>query len=90
MFLGALLFHGKTGQHRTQTRCGAPVQFQGQALAIGPCVTYNGKIGKHPIGVNLRYYNSLTVTNRLDANSFYATLNFGFPGPKTLKQEGVQ
>ena len=76
-----------TGDSGEGARLGA---FQGQALAIGPCVTYNGKIGKYPIGVNLRYYNSLTVTNRLDANSFYATLNFGFPGPKTLKQEGAQ
>ncbi len=64
--------------------------FKGQALAIGPCVTFNGKIGKHPIGVNIRYYQDLTVTNRLDGNSFYATLTFGFPGPKTLQQQKAQ
>jgi len=52
--------------------------FMGQALAIGPCVTYSGKIGKHAIGVNLRYYNELTVTNRLHGQSFFGTLSFGF------------
>jgi len=57
--------------------------FKGQALAIGPCVTFNSNIGKHPIGVNLRYYRNLTVTNRLEGDSFFATLTFGIPGPKS-------
>ena len=32
-----------TGDSGSGARLGA---FQGQAMAIGPCVTYNGKIGK--------------------------------------------
>jgi len=76
-----------TGDSGPGARLGA---FQGQALAIGPCVTFNGKIGNHPIGVNLRYYQDLTVTKRLDGQSFYATVNFGFPGPKTLQQQRTQ
>ena len=64
-----------TGDSGSGARLGA---FQGQAMAIGPCVTYNGKIGKHPIGVNLRYYDELTVTNRLNGQSFWGTLTFGF------------
>jgi hypothetical protein len=47
------------------------------SVAIGPCITLNGKIGKHPIGANLRYYDELTVTNRLNRQSFFGTLNFG-------------
>jgi len=52
--------------------------FMGQALAIGPCVTLNGKIGKHPIGANIRYYDELTVTNRLNGQSFFGTVTVGF------------
>ena len=37
--------------------------FKGQAVAIGPCLFYDGKIGNHPIGMNLRYYQNLTATN---------------------------
>jgi hypothetical protein len=51
--------------------------FQGQALAIGPCVTLNGTIAKRPIGLNLRYYDEVSTTNRLHGQSFFATLNFG-------------
>ncbi|MFZ2088292.1 MAG: hypothetical protein WAU47_06930 [Desulfobaccales bacterium] len=29
-------------------------------------------------GLNLRYYNELTVTNRLEGNSFWGTLTFEF------------
>jgi hypothetical protein len=64
-----------TGESGSGARLGA---FEGQTVAIGPCVTFNGTIGKHPIGVNLRYYNELTVTNRLDGQSFWGTLTFGF------------
>jgi hypothetical protein len=64
-----------TGDSGSGARLGA---FQGQTLALGPCVTLNDTIGKHPIGVNLRYYDELTVTNRLNGQSFWVTLTFGF------------
>ena len=56
--------------------------FKGQAVALGPCVTFNSKIGRYPIGVNLRYYRNVTVTNRMDGDSIWATLTFGMPGGK--------
>ena len=64
-----------TGDSGSGARLG---DFKGQALALGPCVTFNGTIGKHPIGLNLRYYDELTVTNRLSGQSFWGTLTFGF------------
>ena len=68
-----------TGDSGSGARLG---DFIGQSVALGPCVTYNGMIGKHPIGVNLRYYRNLTVTNRLEGDSFFATLTVGMPGGK--------
>jgi hypothetical protein len=73
--LAGYFYQQVTGDSGAGARLGA---FQGQALAIGPCFTVNGTIGKHPIGVNLRYYDELTVTNRLNGQSFWGTLTFGF------------
>ncbi len=64
-----------TGDSGSGTRLEA---FQGQAPALRPCVTFNGTIGKHPIKVNLRYYDKLTVTKRLNGQSFWGTQTFGF------------
>ncbi len=85
--MAGFFYQQVTGDSGRGARLG---DFIGQALAIGPCVTYNGKIGNHPIGVNLRYYQDLTVNNRLDGQAFWATVNFGFPGPKTLQQQRTQ
>jgi hypothetical protein len=73
--LAGYFYQQVTGDSGAGARLGA---FMGQALAIGPCITFNGKIGKHPIGVNLRYYDEFTVTNRLHGQSFFGTLTFGF------------
>lgn len=73
--LAGYFYQQVTGDTGVGARLGA---FKGQALAIGPCITLNGTIGKHPIGANLRYYNELTVTNRLSGQSFFGTLTFGF------------
>ncbi len=73
--LAGYFYQQVTGDSGAGARLGP---FLGQTLAIGPCVTLNGKIGKHPIGANLRYYDELTVTNRLNGQSFFGTLTFGF------------
>jgi hypothetical protein len=73
--LAGFFYQQVTGDSGEGARLGA---FQGQSLALGPCITFNGTIGKHPIGANLRYYNELTVTNRLSGQSFWGTLTFGF------------
>jgi hypothetical protein len=73
--LAGYFYQQVTGDSGAGARLGA---FQGQALAIGPCISLNGTIGKHPIGANIRYYNELTVTNRLSGQSFWGTLTFGF------------
>jgi hypothetical protein len=49
--------------------------FHGQTIALGPCLTYNGKIWSHVIGVNARYYNELKVHNRFDGQGFFLTLS---------------
>lgn len=72
--LVGFFYQQTTGDSGSGARLGA---FQGQTLALGPCVTYNSKIGTHPVGVNLRYYQDLTVTNRLNGQSFFGTLTFG-------------
>jgi hypothetical protein len=72
--LAGYFYQQVTGDSGPGARLGA---FQGQALAIGPCITLNGMIAKRPIGLNLRYYDELTVTNRLSGQSFWATLTFG-------------
>jgi hypothetical protein len=51
--------------------------FHGQTVALGPCLTYSGKIGNHAIGVNARYYNELKVHNRFDGQAFFLTLSLG-------------
>jgi hypothetical protein len=73
--LAGYFYQQVTGDSGAGARLGA---FQGQALAIGPCVTLNGMIAQRPIGLNLRYYDELSTTNRLHGQSFFATLNFGF------------
>jgi hypothetical protein len=52
--------------------------FQGRTFALGPCLSYNGKIGRHDIGLNARYYNELDVKHRFDGQSFFFTFSFGF------------
>ncbi len=73
--LAGYFYQQVTGDSGAGARLGA---FQGQALAIGPCLAFNGKIGKHPVGLNLRYYDELTVTNRLNGQSFWGTVSVGF------------
>jgi hypothetical protein len=73
--LAGYFYQQVTGDTGAGARLGA---FQGQALAIGPCITLNGTIAKRPIGLNLRYYDELSTTNRLNGQSFFATLTFGF------------
>lgn len=51
--------------------------FHGQTIALGPCLTFNGKIGDHAIGVNARYYNEVKVHNRFDGQAFFLTLSLG-------------
>ena len=51
--------------------------FHGQTIALGPCLTYNGTIGDHAIGVNARYYNEVKVHNRFDGQAFFLTLSLG-------------
>jgi hypothetical protein len=72
--LAGYFYQQVTGDTGAGARLGA---FQGQALAIGPCVTLNGMIAQRPIGLNLRYYDELSTTNRLNGQSFFATLTFG-------------
>jgi hypothetical protein len=49
----------------------------GQTIALGPCLTHNGKIAGHDIGLNARYYNELKVVNRFNGQSFFLTLSLG-------------
>jgi hypothetical protein len=72
--LAGYFYQQVTGDSGAGASLGA---FQGQALAIGPCITLNGKIANRPIGLNLRYYDELSTTNRLKGQSFFATLTFG-------------
>ena len=67
--LAGYFYQQVTGDTGVGDRLGA---FQGQSLAIGPCITLNGTIGKHPIGANIRYYDELTVTNRLSGLAYSA------------------
>jgi hypothetical protein len=73
--LAGYFYQQVTGDSGPGARLGA---FMGQALAIGPCLTLNGKIGKRPIGANIRYYDELSVTNRLKGQSFFGTVTVGF------------
>ncbi|MFI5331510.1 MAG: transporter [Desulfobaccales bacterium] len=51
--------------------------FHGQTIALGPCLSFNSKIGDHAIGVNARYYNEVKVHNRFDGQAFFLTLSLG-------------
>jgi hypothetical protein len=51
--------------------------FHGQTIALGPCLSFNSKIGNHAIGLNARYYNELKVHNRFDGQAFFFTLSLG-------------
>ncbi len=51
--------------------------FHGQTIALGPCLSFNSKIGSHAIGVNARYYNEVKVHNRFDGQAFFLTLSLG-------------
>ena len=51
--------------------------FHGQTIALGPCLSFNGKIGDHALGVNARYYNEVKVHNRFDGQAFFLTLSLG-------------
>jgi hypothetical protein len=52
--------------------------FRGRTFALGPCLSYSGKIGRHDINLNARYYNELEVKNRFDGQSFFLTFSAGF------------
>ncbi|MCX5888876.1 MAG: transporter [Deltaproteobacteria bacterium] len=51
--------------------------FHGQAIALGPCLTFNGKIAGHDIGLNARYYNEVKLVNRFNGQTFFLTLSLG-------------
>jgi len=51
--------------------------FHGQTIALGPCLSFNSKIGAHAIGVNARYYNEVKVHNRFDGQAFFLTMSLG-------------
>jgi hypothetical protein len=51
--------------------------FHGQTIALGPCLSFNSKIGNHAIGVNARYYNEVKVVNRFSGQAFFFTLSLG-------------
>lgn len=72
--LAGYIYEQVTGDTGSGARLGA---FQGQAIALGPCLTFNGKIAGRAIGLNARYYHEVKVRNRLDGQSFFLTLNLG-------------
>lgn len=72
--LTGYIYNQMTADTGTGATLGA---FHGQTIALGPCLSYNGKIGKHAIGVNARYYNELKVHNRFDGQACYLTLSLG-------------
>jgi hypothetical protein len=72
--LAGYLYQQVTADSGPGARLGA---FHGQSLALGPCLTFNGKLAGHAIGLNARYYNELKVINRLDGQSFFLTLSLG-------------
>jgi hypothetical protein len=51
--------------------------FHGQTIALGPCLSFDSKIGDHAIGVNARYYNEVKVHNRFDGQAFFFTVSLG-------------
>ncbi len=51
--------------------------FHGQTVALGPCLSFDGRIGGHAIGLNVRYYNEVKVRNRFDGQGLFFTLSLG-------------
>ncbi len=51
--------------------------FHGQTIALGPCLSFDGKFGDHAIGVNIRYYNEVKVRNRFDGQALFLTMSLG-------------
>ncbi len=72
--LAGYLYNQMTADTGSGASLGA---FHGQTIALGPCLSFNSKIGSHAIGVNARYYNELKVHNRFDGQAFFLTLSLG-------------
>ncbi|MHB8069594.1 MAG: SphA family protein [Desulfobaccales bacterium] len=72
--LTGYIYNQMTADTGTGATLGA---FHGQTIALGPCLSFNGKIGSHAIGVSARYYNELKVHNRFDGQACYLTLSLG-------------
>jgi hypothetical protein len=72
--LAGYIYEQVTGDTGAGASLGA---FHGETIALGPCLTFNGQIAGHAIGLNARYYNEVKVTNRLDGQSFFLTLTLG-------------
>lgn len=72
--LAGYIYNQMTADTGAGAKLGA---FHGQTIALGPCLTYNGKIGSHAIGFNARYYNELKVNNRFDGQAFFFTASLG-------------
>lgn len=72
--LTGYIYNQMTADTGTGATLGA---FHGQTIALGPCLSYNGKIGNHAIGVSARYYNEVKVHNRFDGQACYLTLSLG-------------
>lgn len=48
--------------------------FRGRVLGLGPCISYEFKIGKQPILTSLRYYRETHSKNHLTGDSFFFTV----------------
>ena len=72
--LTGYIYNQMTADTGTGATLGA---FHGQTIALGPCLSYSGKIGTHAIGVSARYYNEVKVHNRFDGQACYLTLSLG-------------
>jgi hypothetical protein len=72
--LAGYLYNQMTADTGSGTSLGA---FHGQTIALGPCLSFNSRIGSHAIGVNARYYNELKVHNRFDGQAFFLTVSLG-------------
>lgn len=72
--LAGYIYQQVTADHGSGARLGA---FHGQTIAMGPCLTYNGKIAGYAVGLNVRYYNELKVINRFDGQALFLTLSLG-------------
>jgi hypothetical protein len=72
--LAGYLYQQVTGDRGSGARLGP---FQGQTIALGPCLAFNGKLGGYAVGLNARYYNELKVKNRFDGQAFFLTFSLG-------------